>query len=46
MDTELNEPPTLARARAFFEEECGVVDFRAVTGEVHGWRNRAKLAAR
>jgi hypothetical protein len=45
METELDAPPTLARARAFFAER-GVADFTALTGEVHGWRNRAKLAAR
>lgn len=44
-DTELNNPRTLERARDFFTE-CGVLDFSALTGQVHGWRNRARLAAR
>jgi len=43
--TELDNPPTLERARAYFARR-GVPDFQARTGEVHGWRTRAKLAAR
>ena len=43
--TELDNPPMLTRARAYFARR-GIPDFQAHTGEVHGWRTRAKLAAR
>jgi hypothetical protein len=45
MPVDLDEPPTLTRARAFFAAR-GVPDFQGTTGAVHGWRNRARLAAR
>ena len=45
MAENLDEPPTLARARAFFEAR-GVPSFAARTGATRGWRTRAKLAAR
>ena len=45
MAEHLDEPPTLARARAFFEAR-GVSSFAAHTGATRGWRTRAKLAVR
>jgi tRNA/tmRNA/rRNA uracil-C5-methylase (TrmA/RlmC/RlmD family) len=45
MAEHLDEPPTLARARAFFEAR-GVPSFAARTGATRGWRTRAKLAVR
>ena len=45
MAEHLDEPPTLARARAFFEAR-GVSSFAARTGATRGWRTRAKLAVR
>jgi len=50
LDVDLNAPPTLARAKAFFKDK-GLLDegeggFKSHTGATNGWRTRAKLAVR
>jgi tRNA/tmRNA/rRNA uracil-C5-methylase (TrmA/RlmC/RlmD family) len=45
MAEDLHNPPTLARAREYFEDK-GIPDFAARTGSTNGWRTRAKLAVR
>jgi hypothetical protein len=38
-------PPLLHEARTFFER-LGCTDFQSTFGSLHGWRCRARLAAR
>eukprot|EP00850_Spirogloea_muscicola_P004222 SM000018S03587 [mRNA] locus=s18:94827:100135:- [translate_table: standard] len=45
LERRLDQPPILAEARAFFQQH-GVSDFKLNTGDVWGWRCRAKLAVR